>query len=107
MIQALSTISHNGVEYVEGDIFDAEEGEQALVDIGSAEFVNVPVEEKEIPLIERTRKKIESIAIGAGIDAATIKKYKNKAELIAAINSNVVVEEPAEDEAEVIDEEEE
>lgn len=68
MIEALSPISHDGILYEEGDIFEAGEGEEQLISVGSAKRVYPKIEKpkaekpevkKEAPKAKPVQPKVE------------------------------------------------
>jgi ethanolamine utilization cobalamin adenosyltransferase len=78
MIKAITPISHDGVEYLEGQELSANaDQEKALVDLGVAEYV-----EAEVEAVEKTKKELEVIAKELGIEGV---KRMNKSELADAI----------------------
>jgi len=111
MIKVITPISHDGIEYLEGETLSAgADQEKALVELGSAEYVEADVEDVETGLIVKTKKELEAIATELGVVGV---KKMNKTELISAIEEaqsapeapveEEEVEDPAEDSADVED----
>lgn len=104
MIKAKETIYHDGQEFNAGDILNAGDCEDSLIEIGAAEAIDgsveTPDEEEEVPqtreeeLVAMSNSELKRIAITMGLDGKG-----NKSQLVAAIIEAETPKTESEDEA--------